>query len=429
MRLFAAAPLLLASAPAALGQNLTVLTELLQALTSSGHNRLATIATQLNSTSVGQSVLSQLSSGGPFVLFAPTDAAFDSAPSNVTSDNDLLADVVAYHVAQGNFSGDSPAYPNTTLGRTLLHDPKYVQLEGNRSQVLAWAVRADGKVHVLNQRNDSTVTNTTAVGNITIHTVDHVLNFPEPLAATVPADNVSLTGIEDALRALQVPNAGGGGGGESSLFDTLNAGLRGFTFFAPNTSAIQQAQSALAALAGNTSALQALFLNHLINGTTVYSPELAGPDQNQNQNQNHTSAAGEPLRFVLNATGHYVTSGNTTARLVQPDVLLPNGVIHVVDRVLANTDADARAASSAASSASSAATQSTSATAPIGYSATATLAGPGGSASASSTSGSGSGSGGSSNAARGGVYGVPSVARSVGVGVGVGVAILGVVVV
>ena len=60
--------------------------------------------------------------------------------------------MVAYHVVQGNFSGTSTTYPNTTLGRTLLSDPTYVQLEGNKSQVVAWAIRADQKVHVLNQR-------------------------------------------------------------------------------------------------------------------------------------------------------------------------------------------------------------------------------------------------------------------------------------
>ena len=80
-------------------------------------------------------------------------------------------------------------------------------------------------------------------------------------------------------------------------------------------------------------------LVQMINGSTVYSPLLTG--------QNYTSAAGEPLSFALNATGHYVTSGNVTARIVQPDVLLPNGVIHVVDRVLVNTESDAGAASSA----------------------------------------------------------------------------------
>ncbi|KAI8983181.1 FAS1 domain-containing protein [Trametes punicea] len=410
MRLFAAAPLFLTCAPAALAQNTTVLTNLLQALTQTGHSRLAGLATQLNSTASGQSVLSQLSSGTPFVLFAPTDSAFDSAPSNITSNADLLADVVAYHVVQGNFTGTSTHYPNTTLGRTLLSDPTYVQLEGNKSQVVAWAIREDNKTHVLNQRNDSTVLNTTTVGNITINTVDHVLIIPESLSSTIPADNISLTGIESALRLVQYPtfNATTNQTGTSSLFDILNTQLHGYTFFAPNTSAISAANSSLASLQSNMTALQALFQNHLINGTTVYSPLLAS--------QNYTSAAGEPLTFVLNGTGHYVTSGNITAQIVQPDVLLPNGVIHVIDRVLINTETDSSAASSAASSASSAATQSTSATAPIGFSATATLAGPSGSTPSSSSSHSG-------NAAAGGIYSAPNIAQVVSVGI----AVLGVI--
>ncbi len=81
--------------------------------------------------------------------------------------------------------------------------------------------------------------------------------------------------------------------------------------------------------------------SQLINGSTVYSPLLAGKDANR------TSAAGEPLSFVLNATGHYVSSGGATARIVQPDVLLANGVVHVIDGVLLNTASDAAAASSA----------------------------------------------------------------------------------
>ncbi|KAL1940559.1 hypothetical protein VTO73DRAFT_7994 [Trametes versicolor] len=403
MRLLSAAPLL-ALAPAVLAQN-AVLGELLQALNSSGLTRLSSIATQLNSTTAGQSLLSQLSSGTPFVLFAPTDNAFNSAPSNITSDVDVLSSVIAYHVVQGNFTGISTTYPNTTVGRTLLNNSTLVQLEGNKSQAVAWAVRADGKTHVLGQRNDSIVTNTTIAGNITINIVDHVLNIPQSLAVTIPADNISLAGIDTALKSVQLPASQSG---SAAFFDILNTQLHGFTFFAPNTSAIQAAASSLSSLQSNTTALQALFQNHLINGSTVYSPELSG--------QNFTSAAGEPLSFVLNATGHFVTSGNVTAQIVQPDVLLPNGVLHVIDRVLLNTQIDSGAASSAASSASSVATQSTSATAPIGFPATATLAGPGGSAPAAS------GSGGSGNAAAGG-YLVPSVAQIVSVGV----AVLGVV--
>lgn len=78
--------------------------------------------------------------------------AVNSAPSNITSDVDVLSSVIAYHVVQGNFTGISTTYPNTTVGRTLLNNSTLVQLEGNKSQAVAWAVRADGKTHVLGQR-------------------------------------------------------------------------------------------------------------------------------------------------------------------------------------------------------------------------------------------------------------------------------------
>ncbi len=80
------------------------------------------------------------------------DCTVTSVPSNVTSDVDALADVIAYHIASGNFTGVSTTYPNNTLGTTLLNDPKVVQLEGSgQPQVLVWTTREDGQVHVLNQ--------------------------------------------------------------------------------------------------------------------------------------------------------------------------------------------------------------------------------------------------------------------------------------
>ncbi|KAI0757692.1 FAS1 domain-containing protein [Daedaleopsis nitida] len=341
MKFSLASSIALASIPAAFAQDANFLTGLLDALTSSGHTQLVGAAAKLNSSSAGQSVLSQLSSGTPFLVFAPTDQAFGSLPSNVSSNVDALTDVIAYHIVSGNFTGVTSNYPNVSLGHTLLSDPNMVQLEGGQHQVVAWATRADGKVHVLNQLNDSTVTNTTTYQNITINTVDHVLNIPESFADTVPVINASLANIQTALQGASVPffNSSTNQTTTESFFDILNTGLHGFTFFAPNNSAVLSAAPSLATLLSNQTAVLALFQNHLINGSTVYSPQL--------DSQNQTSAAGEPIGFSRNATGQYVTSGNVTALIVQPDVLLPNGVIHIIDRVLVNTDTDSAAASSA----------------------------------------------------------------------------------
>jgi len=375
--------LLAAVAPAAMAQsaNLTFLTGLLGSLQSAGLTQLATIAQSINGTDVGQSLLANISNGNPHLLFAPTDVALQSAPSNVTGDAQTLADVLAYHVVPGNFTQAVPTYPNTTLGRTLLTDGNLVQLEGgNKAQVVAWATRADGRIHVLNQRNDSFVVNSTSFGNITIWSINHVLQIPQDFATTVPADNLSLTGIDTVLQSVQTPlfNSTSNSSTNVSVFDAFNSGFHGFTFFAPNTSAVEAAQSSLQGF--NSTQLQNIIYNHLLNGTTVYSPQLS----------NLTTAAGESLGFSVNSTGRYVTDSatNTTARIIQPDVLLPNGVIHVIDRIFLDTNIDASAASSAIASATSAATASQpSQTEPIGFSQTSGLASPTGSSSGNTSAG------------------------------------------
>ena len=63
---------------------------------------------------------------------------------------------------------------------------------------------------------------------------------------------------------------------------------------------------------------------------------------------NATSAAGEPLHFVTNSTGTFVEgSSGSGAQIVRPDVLIDNGVIHIIDRVLLINESDPAAASSA----------------------------------------------------------------------------------
>jgi hypothetical protein len=80
---------------------------------------------------------------------------------------------------------------------------------------------------------------------------------------------------------------------------------------------------------------------------------------------NYTSAAGEPFMFTTNSTGTFVSSANSTAQIIQSDIIIQNGVVHVIDGVLLNTASNSTAAAAAYSSGIAAAQTSTEATAPV----------------------------------------------------------------
>ena len=80
----------------------------------------------------------------------------------------------------------------------------------------------------------------------------------------------------------------------------------------------------------------------------------------------YTSAGGIPFKFLTNTTGTFVMSGNNTARIIAPDIPMANGVVHIIDRVLANPIGNTEAARSAASSYAVQATVSPMATAAKG---------------------------------------------------------------
>lgn len=113
--------------------------------------------------------------------------------------------------------------------------------------------------------NDSTVTNTTTYGNVTINVVSSVLSYPASFTNSVPYVNSSLTSLESTLTNVSVPfyNSSTGSLSNASVLDVVNSGLRGFTLFAPNNSALAAIQNGLATLESNTSLLQIILDNHV----------------------------------------------------------------------------------------------------------------------------------------------------------------------
>lgn len=114
--------------------------------------------------------------------------------------------------------------------------------------------------------------------------------------------------------------------------------------------AIGAVQSAISAASPEQQT--AVLANHVLNSTVVYSTQLAGDDDGNVRSA--VSASGQTLTFEDGDDGLVVRSGNVTARIIRSDVLTNNGVVHVIDAVLLNTENNAEAAANAASSASEA---------------------------------------------------------------------------
>lgn len=244
----------------------------------------------------------QLGSQGPFTLFAPTDAAFAKISSDVMTklshDKDLLAKVIKYHVAAGK-----------QLMSSFSNDIEIGSWEnGYRIRINRYH---NGQVMTATGSNISSRDNLGSNG--VVHLLDDVM-FPLPENSILQycASNQNLTQLTYSfVRAnLQYDIQGGP-----------------FTVFAP----IEAAFDALPTGFLNTefltlSASRNLLQYHYIRGT-YYSAGLMDGDKIQTV---------QGTDVVIHKTNGAVMVEN--AKVLQADIKVTNGVVHLIDKVLLVTD-------------------------------------------------------------------------------------------
>jgi uncharacterized surface protein with fasciclin (FAS1) repeats len=250
---------------------------------------LTTLVTALELTGLDAT----LETGGPFTIFAPTDAAFADLPPGVL--NALLADMAAleqvllYHVVNGAQSSQD-----------LITAGQVASLQGSPLTI------AQGSVLV----NLSEVTAPDGIAtNGTVHVIDKVLVPPGALDVVDTA--IYSESFSTLVTALEVAN----------LSDLLRE-PGPYTVFAPTDDAFAALPAGtLNALLADTAALEQVLLYHVVPGnvTSADLPGIAGAG----------TAAGYPVSFDT-SNGVMVNSSN----VILPDVLATNGVIHAIDQVL-----------------------------------------------------------------------------------------------
>ncbi|KAL9609305.1 MAG: hypothetical protein Q9167_005923 [Letrouitia subvulpina] len=263
-------------------------------------------------------LLTTLSSATNITILAPSNEAFGKflqspAASAVTAnDSNAIQALLSYHVLNGTYPAaavkETPAFIPT-----LLNNPAYANVTGG--QVVEAIAQDDSVVFFSGLLSNSTVTkaDTNFTGGV-VHIIDTVLTPPQNVSTTAQA--AGLTALVGAVsKNPQI----------ASTLDTTPD----LTVFAPNNEAFQSIASILQNI--TTQQLSAVLGYHVINGTVAYSSTLT----------NGTSVptlAGPNVTITISGDDVFVNS----AKVVIPDVLVANGVVHVIDGVL-NPNATAAA--------------------------------------------------------------------------------------
>ncbi|KAH7242202.1 FAS1 domain-containing protein [Fusarium tricinctum] len=222
----------------------------------------------------------------------------------VENDPSAVASLLQYHVLNGtyyasNITGmDGPAFVPT-----LLSNATYANVTGGqRVEVMAMN---DTVSFYSGFRAQSNVTKADLnfTGGV-IHIINRVLTIPKNLSDTAIAANLSA--VAGALT-------------ESNLVSNLTR-ARNITVFAPSNSAFANIGSILANV--SESDLMNILEYHVINNTVAYSTDL--------EDGSLDTAAGEKVNIKIDNGTVYVNE----AKVIVPNVLIANGVVHVIDGVL-----------------------------------------------------------------------------------------------
>jgi transforming growth factor-beta-induced protein len=247
-------------------------------------------------TAVGAAGLEEtLRTGGPFTVFAPTDAAFAALPDGVLdavlADRELLTAVLLYHVIPGRI-----------MASDLEDGQIVVTAEGRPLRVTLTGGAAVNGVNV--------VATDIEASNGVIHVVDGVL-----IPVDDNVDTAARAGFSTLVAAVQAAG--------------LESALRSegpFTIFAPTDEAFSALPAgAIDALLADPDALASVLTYHVVAGR-VFAADLE-------EGLEVVTVEGRTVRVSL-AGGPRVND----ARVVATDIFTSNGVIHVLDAVLLPSD-------------------------------------------------------------------------------------------
>ncbi|GAA4776991.1 MULTISPECIES: fasciclin domain-containing protein [Flavobacterium] len=280
-------------------------------------NTITSIASRTDNLSVLVQALTKadlaitLKGNGPYTVFAPTNAAFNTfLTANGFANLDAvpvatLKEILLNHVVSGSIQSSSltTGYVKT-LGKGSASSTNTLSMFVNTSN----GVRLNGV--------SSVTTANILASNGVIHVVDAVIGLPTVVThATANPNFSSLVGVLT-------------GAGQPDFVGILS-GTGPFTVFAPTNTAFTNLNTELApgGIAGvSTANLTKVLQYHVVSPANVLSNTLTN-------NQSVTTILGQ--NFTVNLSPSRITDVNArVSNITAVDVQCSNGVIHVLDKVL-----------------------------------------------------------------------------------------------
>lgn len=251
-------------------------------------------------------LLTSLSSAKNITLLAPSNDAFakfmNGSAVNL-NDTAAIQALLSYHVLNGTHSASSFTNMSTFIP-TMLTQPAFANVTGGQRVEAVMIGNGTYFYSGLGQNSSVTTPDLNFTGG-TIHVIDTVLALPTNISST--ALDEGLSSAYGALNASGLVNA----------VDTV----RDVTAFIPNNEAFQAIGSALPNM--TMAQLSSILTYHIVNGTVGYSSTLMN-------GSSLTAMNGGKLTITLNNGSVFVNS----AQVVEADILVANGVVHVIDGVL-----------------------------------------------------------------------------------------------
>lgn len=244
-----------------------------------------------------------LAGNGPFTVFAPDNAAFDTFLNGTALtdvDDDALTQILLNHVLNiERLSTD------LTTGYV-----KNLATETASGANIDMYIDTSSGVTINGQ--STVVTADIDTDNGVIHAVDQVIALPT--IVTFATTNPALTSLVNALTD----------GGNTTFTDLLSDTTQDFTVFAPTNDAFTEFTNP----AGND--ISQVLSNHVIIGTVAVSNTLTNSYVNTTAIFNGEVDA--PLSLYINTDSGVTLNGTSSVEIA--DIVAVNGVVHVVDTVI-----------------------------------------------------------------------------------------------